>query len=188
MRGMEGAVSVNRKAVTQGLSTLLEHYFDKNNIKWASEVEINYPFTSDQIRVDYMTYSYPLYGSGSMVAAEQGIVGVYEVKSCMADYKSGHGLGFVGDVNTLVCPSSLAEQLRGDLFRLHVLCPIKKGRSVQAEMREQLPYAGEVEGWSLRKYYSSPAEQPYRRIPVAYALAQMLYASFAHGDSRRRHD
>lgn len=176
----------NRKAITQGISYLLESRFEKNGIKWASEVALHPPQMEKPVRVDYMTYTYPTGWVGHYASAEQGLVGIYEVKSCMADYKSGNGLGFVGDHNVLVCPSTLAEELRGShaLFRKQVLCPLPIGRSVSAEMNDPQPYSGEVDGWSLRIYYKSGAECR-RTIPVAYALAQMVYAYYAHGDMKR---
>lgn len=42
---------------------------------------------------------------------ERGEFVYVEVKSCMADFKSGHGLTFQGDANWLVCPPDLAQSL-----------------------------------------------------------------------------
>lgn len=42
---------------------------------------------------------------------ERGEFVFVEVKSCMADFKSGHGLTFLGDANWLVCPPDLAQTL-----------------------------------------------------------------------------
>lgn len=43
-------------------------------------------------------------------SVELGEFSCYEVKSCMADFKSGHGLTFYGDVNYLVTTRELAEE------------------------------------------------------------------------------
>lgn len=60
-------------------------------------------------RVDFVAFS-P--GSGGRNAAlEHGRFVFVEVKSCMADFKSGHGLTFHGDQNWLVCPRDLAHEL-----------------------------------------------------------------------------
>lgn len=74
---------------------------------------------------------YP-YGQGttSYVEGEDEFVFV-EVKSCMNDFKSGHGLTFRGDANWLVCPPDLAQtlyetrQLPKDAA---VFCPDARGR------------------------------------------------------------
>lgn len=179
---------MGRKEVTAGLSELLERRLDKEGAKYAWEVEIEEPITRHLLRVDYMAYTYPKMRQGALHFADQGTVTVYEVKSCMADYKSGNGLGFYGDRNVLVCPSALAEQLRGDLpSNVGVLCPIPQGRSVAAEYREQTPYGGETDGWALRKYFAD-RDPVYAqlRIPTVYALAQMVYAMCAHKSARRR--
>lgn len=179
---------MGRKEITAGLSELLEQRLEREGAKYAWEVEIEEPITRHLLRVDYMAYTYPVMRVGALHFADQGTVTVYEVKSCMADYKSGNGLGFYGDRNVLVCPSSLAEQLRGDVpANVEVWCPLPKGRSAVAEMREQTPYGGETDGWAMRKYF--PAADPYYcplRIPTVYALAQMVYAMCAHKSARRR--
>ena len=62
---------------------------------------------------------------------ERGEFVFVEVKSCMNDFKSGHGLTFRGDANWLVCPPDLAQtlyetrQLPKDAA---VFCPDAHGR------------------------------------------------------------
>lgn len=178
---------MGRKEIADGLSFLLEKRLRREGAKFVHEVEIEEPITRKLLRVDYMAYRYPKMRQGSLYFADQGTVTIYEVKSCMADFKSGHGLGFYGDRNVLVCPSSLAHQLYADgtvkwTTGMDVYCPLPSGRSVKAEMAEQTPYGGETDGWSLRKYFA--ANDPVyaqMRIPTVYALAQMVYAASAHG-------
>lgn len=43
---------------------------------------------------------------------ELGTFEFYEIKSCIADFESGHGLTFEGDENYLVTVPDLAERLR----------------------------------------------------------------------------
>lgn len=53
-----------------------------------------------------------------------------EVKSCMADFKSGHGLTFRGDDNWLVCPRDLADELHDKMLLplgVQVYCPDNGG-------------------------------------------------------------
>ena len=69
-------------------------------------------------------------------SVELGRFECYEVKSCMADFNSGHGLTFYGDVNYLVTTRELAEELRVT-YRLprrinQVLTPSKKGDRLEA--------------------------------------------------------
>ncbi|MFQ9101283.1 MAG: hypothetical protein ACLR5C_05005 [Bifidobacterium adolescentis] len=66
-------------------------------------------------------------------SVELGEFSCYEIKSCMEDFTSGHGLTFYGDVNYLVTTRELAEQLRVT-YRLprninQVLTPSKKATS-----------------------------------------------------------
>lgn len=179
---------MGRREVTAGLSALLERRLDRSGVKYAREVEIEEPATGKLLRVDYMAYSYPAMRQGKTGFAELGTVTVYEVKSCMADYRSGNGLGFYGDRNVLVCPSSLAEQLRGTLpANVEVLCPVPTLRTVYDEMGERTPYGGETEGWEMQRYFAAnDTSRASSRIPTAYALAQMVYAMCAHGDAGRR--
>lgn len=176
---------MGRREITAGLSALLERRLAKERAKYAREVEIEEPATGKLLRVDYMAYSYTATRQGKAAFAELGIVTVYEVKSCMADYKSGNGLGFYGDRNVLVCPSSLAEQLRGNLpANVEVLCPVPILRTVYDEMGERTPYGGETEGWEMQRYFAAnDTARASSRIPTAYALAQMVYAMCAHGDA-----
>lgn len=79
-------------------------------------------------RVDFVAFS-P--GSGGRNAAlEHGKFVFVEVKSCMADFKSGHGLTFLGDENWLVCPRDLAHELYDERllpFGVQVYCPDNGG-------------------------------------------------------------
>lgn len=71
----------------------------------ASEVWVD-----DDHRVDFVGFR-PERLSTFPSSIERGEFVFVEVKSCMADFKSGHGLTFLGDANWLVCPPDLAETL-----------------------------------------------------------------------------
>ena len=61
---------------------------------------------------------------------EHGRFVFVEVKSCMADFKSGHGLTFRGDDNWLVCPRDLADELHDKMLLplgVQVYCPDNGG-------------------------------------------------------------
>lgn len=79
-------------------------------------------------RVDFVAFS-PGVG-GRNCALEHGKFVFVEVKSCMADFKSGHGLTFLGDENWLVCPRDLADELHVKQLLPHgvrVYCPDNGG-------------------------------------------------------------
>lgn len=71
----------------------------------ASEVWVD-----DDHRVDFVGFR-PERLSMFPSSIERGEFVFVEVKSCMADFKSGHGLTFWGDANWLVCPPDLAQSL-----------------------------------------------------------------------------
>lgn len=80
-------------------------------------------------RVDFVAFS-PGVG-GRNCALEHGKFVFVEVKSCMADFKSGHGLTFLGDENWLVCPRDLADELHDRRLLpsgVQVYCPDRGGK------------------------------------------------------------
>lgn len=88
---------MSRKDVTADLSEKVAKKLRRQFAIVAQEVWVD-----PDHRVDFVAFS-P--GSGGRNAAlEHGRFVFVEVKSCMADFKSGHGLTFLGDENWLVCP------------------------------------------------------------------------------------
>ena len=97
---------MSRKDVTAELSEKVAKKLRRQFAIVAQEVWVD-----PDHRVDFVAFS-P--GSGGRnVALEHGKFVFVEVKSCMADFKSGHGLTFLGDENWLVCTRDLAHELRG---------------------------------------------------------------------------
>ena len=111
---------MTRAETTEKLARLTERRIRRRCRLWATEVEV-----PDGGRVDFMGFS-PYGERPDAASIERGELVCYEVKSCMADFESGHGLNFVGDENWLVCPRDLCERLR-ESMRLPrvagVLCP-----------------------------------------------------------------
>ena len=111
---------MTRAETTAALSRLVESRIGRRCRLWAPEVEV-----PGGGRVDYMGFR-PYGEHPDAAALERGTLVCYEVKSCMADFESGHGLNFAGDENWLVCPRELCERLR-ESMRLPrvagVLCP-----------------------------------------------------------------
>ena len=102
---------VDRTATTELLSGELERQILSRYPIWAAEVKLDdyhmmYADDRHRGRVDFMAFE-PLDMSKSIRSLEAGTLHVFEVKSCMADLKSGHGMNRVGDVNWLVCTKEL---------------------------------------------------------------------------------
>lgn len=115
--------AVNRCDVTAELSEKVAKKLRREYALVAQEVWVN-----EDNRVDFVAFS-PGIG-GKNCALEHGKFVFVEVKSCMDDFKSGHGLTFLGDENWLVCPRSLADELhdkRSLPHRVQVYCPDNGG-------------------------------------------------------------
>lgn len=110
---------MSRKDVTADLSEKVAKKLRRQFAIVAQEVRVD-----PDHRVDFVAFS-P--GSGGRNAAlEHGRFVFVEVKSCMADFKSGHGLTFLGDENWLVCPRDLAHELHDERLLppgVQVYCP-----------------------------------------------------------------
>ena len=101
---------------------------------------------SDASRVDFVAFR-PAKMEAMPAALERGTFCFAQVKSCMADFESGHGLTFQGDENWLVCPKGLAQKLREEgvlPYGVRVLCPDSAGRL------KDFPNAGTARGVSAR--------------------------------------
>lgn len=106
---------IDRKTVTETLSKQLEKQILCRYPIWAAEVKLDdyhWMYSADRHkgRVDYMAFE-PQDMSRSIRSIEAGTLHVFEVKSCMADLKSGHGMNKVGDVNWLVCTKELWTEI-----------------------------------------------------------------------------
>lgn len=100
---------MNRNDVTNSLSDLVRKRLSNNCSFWAEEVELDF----GKVRVDFVGFKpFNLLQNGMCPAAiDKGAFSFYEVKSCMADFTSGHGKNFLGDENYLVCERDLADEL-----------------------------------------------------------------------------
>ena len=94
---------MTRPEITAKLSAMLEKKINPRNdprIYWAKEVTFDYS-TNHAVRVDYMRF---VPANNSVSGIEKGDVYCYEIKSSVEDFRSGHGLNFIGDYNYLVLP------------------------------------------------------------------------------------
>ncbi len=82
---------------------------------WAHEVVVSRHLEGrGEMRIDFVQFEPRGYHTCTDVGAiEGGTFTCYEVKSCIADLRSGHGLNFVGDVNWLVMPVEMYEPYKG---------------------------------------------------------------------------
>ena len=127
-RGAEGGEVVGRVGgradTTRSLSEMALKKLRRQCSLVASEVRLD-----DSCRVDFVGF---VEGRGfGPAAVERGTFVFVEVKSCMDDFTSGHGLTLQGDVNWLVCPRELAAQLYRQQrlpLECRVLCPTPDGR------------------------------------------------------------
>lgn len=119
---------MNRSETTKFLSNLVVRWqmsLVDPRIYWASEVTFEYSH-KDECRVDFMRFNPK---DNSVGGIEKGDFYCYEVKSCMEDLKSGHGLNFIGDFNYLVMTEELFHEIPPEtwldlkMFKVGVLCP-----------------------------------------------------------------
>lgn len=100
---------MNRTDVTNNLSDLVRKKLSNNCNFWAEEVELDF----GKARVDFIGFQPFNISQNGMcpTAIDKGTFSFYEVKSCLADFNSGHGKNFCGDENYLVCERELANEL-----------------------------------------------------------------------------
>lgn len=111
---------MERTETTAALSRLVEQHIRRRCRLWAPEVTLG-----SGGRVDYMGFQ-PHGECPDAASIERGTLVCYEIKSCRADFESGHGLNMVGDENWLVCPRELCAELRSAHLlppTAGVLCP-----------------------------------------------------------------
>lgn len=97
---------MNREEITSELSAKVLAKLRRENYLVAREVWVD-----PDHRVDFVAFK-PLPYADLPASIERGCFTFVEVKSCMDDFRSGHGLTFDGDINTLVCPWRMCDQLR----------------------------------------------------------------------------
>ena len=91
---------MDRRATTEFLSELLlKTRLRKRSVYFAREVTLDYGTTKPR-RVDFLQFEPPRVVSAGDI--ENGIFIAYEIKSCIEDVFSGHGLNLIGEKNYLV--------------------------------------------------------------------------------------
>lgn len=112
----------SRADVTRNLSEAVLKRLRREFTLVAREVWVD-----DVYRVDFVGFK-PFPRVSYPASLERGTFVFVEVKSCMDDYKSGHGLTFDGDANWLVCTQELRDLLGNRIpYQASMLCPNKAG-------------------------------------------------------------
>jgi len=170
---------MNRSAITKGLGELLIRDKLKNKY-WANEVTINWGLESE-CRVDFISYSPK---NQSVSGIEQGIFTCYEVKSCVADFRSKNGHNFLGDKNyyvmTMEAYKTLKENGEIPAFAyegIYVALPNqwKSGRMLEQELESPTEFTGDIEDWKLHCIVKS------RKKDRGHSLSQLLFMMLRSG-------
>lgn len=123
---------MNRKETTKLLSDLLIGNVLSGKY-WANEVTFNYG-RPGECRIDFMTFT-PINQSTSGI--EHGVFAAYEVKSCLADFRSDNGHNMIMDKNYYVMPMELYKKVVRELpYNVGVYCPVRVGRDKMAEFED----------------------------------------------------
>lgn len=101
----------NRSEITKTISRALERHINPKldtRVYYAKEVTFDYG-SAGECRIDYMQFQ-PI--DNSVSGIEQGRFTAYEIKSCMADYNSGHGTNWgIADLNYIVTIPDVWDQV-----------------------------------------------------------------------------
>ena len=174
--------AMGRAETTELLSELLERDV-LSGTHWAREVKY-VKHNGNTGRVDYMSFKPREQRYGPTAASiEGGEFTAYEIKSCKADFESGHGLNFIAERNCIVCPMGLYKEI-GDWagyndVSVYVPIPYYTGRPTTEQVygswanpEELTPAKGE---WRLYKIRNQ-AIDANRRLSTAELLFAMLKA------------
>ena len=166
-----------RKKITNRLTELTIQFANRRNEIYATEVVLD-GNTSHPKRVDIMSFK-PLHQQ-SVVGIERGEFTCYEVKSCVEDVYSGHGINFYGDKNYLVMPMSVWVKLNKDVVSGKLTNFIEQNRN------RNVPYGviiahdpqygifendGELDRWELEIVIGAmPAYREKSLVELLFAL------------------
>lgn len=120
---------MNRKETTKLLGVLLVRDILYKKY-WSNEVTFNHG-RKGECRIDFMSFK-PVNQSTSGI--EKGEFTAYEVKSCLADYRSENGHNLTMDKNYYVMPMELYKKVVNELpHDVGVYCPIPYGKDKYEE-------------------------------------------------------
>lgn len=140
---------------------------------WASEVTLDYGSAHPK-RVDFMQFIPQ--STQSVSGIEKGEFVCYEVKSCLEDYKSGHGLNFIGERNYLVMPMELYKKIGNELgCNIGVIVPVPKDRDKFDEY-ENPTKLDDSKQWELTIIRNS-----VRKDREHYSVTELLFCMLRSG-------
>lgn len=166
--------TMTRNDITTMLSNLLvQQRLSGLGKYYASEVTLDYG-SSHEKRVDFMQFC-PA-NTVSVSGIEKGEFICYEVKSCLADYKSGHGQNFIGEKNYLVMPMELYKKICNELScHIGVIVPIPKDSNKHSEF-ERPTELDDSKQWELAIIKNS-----VRKDREHYSVAELLFCMLRSG-------
>lgn len=155
---------------------------------WAHEVEVYDERKNAMTWVDFMQFEPAGYHTATHPGnVEKGTFTCYEVKSCLDDIKSGHGLNWFGDGNYMVVPVELYPKFK---MAWH---GTQKGRfeDYDRKLREHVPslydfkflfYGRARNGRGAFRELKAYAESLPRTKPAGELLLCMMRAMLADSD------
>lgn len=167
---------MKRKEMTEFLGNLLiQERLSGMGKYWANEVSIDYG-TTDVKRVDFMQFEPPKQMSISDI--EKGIFTCYEIKSCKADFNSGFGKNFIGEMNYFVMPMSTYKEVIQEIpHNVGVLVPIPRicaDKYLEFEIPTKIDN-GDITGWKLWAI-RNPIQQGRKR-----SMVELLFCMLRSG-------
>lgn len=164
---------MNRKETTKLLCDLLVRDVLPRKY-WANEVTFNYG-RKGECRIDFMEFK-PVNQSTSGI--EKGTFTAFEVKCCLADYKSKNGHNLIMDKNYYVMPMELYQKVVRELpHDVGVYCPIPYGKSKYDEF-ENLTKTEDLQIESATMKCVMNAHLKERTISNTMALFCMLRSGY----------
>lgn len=168
---------MNRKQTTEFLSELLiSKRFSGMGKYWAREVTLDYgQGKGKEKRVDFMQFVPQ--NQLSVAGLEKGEFVCYEVKSCKADFKSGHGLNFVGEKNYIVTTMQTYKDILSDIDKklphnIGVIVSCPKYIKPEDDFENPTPLDKEDIVWDLKIIKAS--HSAYRERSITELLFCML--------------
>lgn len=168
---------MGRREITAGLSTLLERQLEQTTCVWGREVSIE---ALERCRPDYLSVSANFGKFAAVSSIERAEVTVYEIKSCLADFKSGHGVNEIGDNNWLVMPyETLMKIIESEgeysIGRWSVAYPFPEEHGRVPDIANLPTYEGQVDGWKL--YWGvKDLSRKTRPMPIMVYLWALLHS------------
>jgi len=173
---------MERKEITSLLnSELIRCRLTRKNAHsyWAHEVEVYNEYKRMTTWVDFMQFEPGWHHTARYPGCvEKGTFTCYEVKSCIADIKSGHGINFYGDENFLVMPVEVYPKYKEELIggKLDEYLPVHYNYNV-------LLYGKLRNGWrGFRAIEGGHIGDIPRTKPASELLLCMMRALIANSD------